>query len=167
MNERPTLKSKLPKASTPRTLRPTIGWREWIALPELGIKSVKVKVDTGARSSAIHASNVEFFMRKGERWVRFDIHPEQKDTRTTAHAEARLVDQRTVRDSGGRSERRIVIRTQMRFLDEEWPIELTLTGRDTMGFRMLLGREAIRRRYVVDPARSFLGGRPQKKSTKS
>jgi len=150
-----------------RTPRPLIGWREWIALPELGIIQVKVKVDTGARSSAIHASNMEFFTRKGARWVRFEVHPKQKDTLTTAHAAAPLLDQRTVRDSGGRSERRIVIRTQMRFLDQEWPIELTLTDRDTMGFRMLLGREAIRGRFVVDPARSYLGGRPPTKKSAS
>ena len=150
----------------PAALRPAVGWREWIALPQLGIKHIKVKVDTGARSSAVHASNVEFFTRGGRRWVRFDVHPMQRDTRTTVHAEALLLDQRAVRNSGGRSERRIVISTIMRFRDEEWPIELTLTDRDEMGFRMLLGREAIRGRYTVDPARSYTAGKPLRKVKK-
>jgi hypothetical protein len=148
------------RSSTPK---PAIGWREWIGLPELGIKRIKVKVDTGARSSAIHASNVDFFARGGQQWVRFDVHPKQRDTRTTVHAEAPLIARRSVRNSGGRSERRIVIRTSMRFLDDEWPIELTLTDRDSMGFRMLLGREAIRGRFAVDPGRSFVGPRPPRK----
>ena len=147
----------------PASPKPAIGWREWISLPDLGIKRIKVKVDTGARTSALHASNVEFFTRGGKRWVRFDVHPKQRDTRSTAHAEAVLLDQRPVRNSGGRAERRVVIRTLMRFQDESWPIELTLTGRDHMGFRMLLGREAIRGHFSVDPARSYVGGRPPTK----
>jgi len=143
-----------------------IGWREWIALPDLGVKRIKVKVDTGARTSALHASNIEFFTRRGLHWVRFDIHPKQRDTRSTVHAEAQLLGQRPVRNSGGRAEHRVVIHTPMRFLDEVWPIEVTLTGRDQMGFRMLLGREALRRRFTVDPARSYVGGRPPTKKKK-
>ena len=149
-----------PKSSPPR---PAIGWREWIALPELGIKRIKVKVDTGARTSSLHASKLEFFTRGGKRWVRFDVHPKQRDTSQTVHAEARLLDQRPVKSSSGQAERRVVIHTPMRFMDESWPIEITLTGRDEMGFRMLLGREAIRGRFAVDPGRSYVGGRPPTK----
>lgn len=139
--------------------KPVIGWREWVALPDLAIEHVKVKVDTGARSSAIHASNLELFKKRGETWARFDVHPIQRDTTTTVSAQARVLDQRAVRDSGGKSERRVVIETTLRFMDESWPIELTLTSRDNMGFRMLLGREAVRGRFTVDPGRSFVGGR--------
>jgi hypothetical protein len=149
-----------------REPRPVIGWREWVALPELDIDWIKVKVDTGAKSSAIHASNVEMFSRGGKRWVRFDVHPLQRDTRHVSHAVARLAGRRAVRNSGGHAEERVVILTKLRFQGEEWPIELTLTDRDSMGFRMLLGREAIRSRFAVDPARSFTGGRPKKKTAK-
>lgn len=149
--------------SRPKPPRPAIGWREWIGLPDLGIKRIKVKVDTGARTSALHASNVEFFTRGGKRWVRFDVHPKQRDTSQTAHAEALLLDQRPVKNTSGRPERRVVIRTMMKFMKESWPIELTLTGRDEMGFRMLLGREAVRGRFTVDPGRSYVGGKPPTK----
>lgn len=139
--------------------RPVVGWREWVSLPDLGIGRVKVKVDTGARTSALHASEIEAFTKGGRRWVRFLVHPLQRNTRYTVRASAPVADERIVRNSGGRGEQRVVIRTPLRFLEESWPIELTLTGRDQMGFRMLLGREAIRGRYAVDPARSFVGGR--------
>jgi hypothetical protein len=138
-----------------------IGWREWVELAGLGGGNVdvKVKVDTGARSSALHAFNVERFRRGGEDWVRFDVHPFQNDSKFTIPGEAPLVDERWVRSSSGKADLRPVIRTAVRFLDLEWEIELTLTRRDLMGFRMLLGRQAIRKRFVVDPARSFVGGR--------
>jgi hypothetical protein len=152
------------KAKTNRTssaARPVIGWREWVELVGLGDSpfKVKVKVDTGARSSALHAFNVERFERDGRDWVRFDVHPIQDDSKFTIPAEAPLVDERWVRNSGGKADLRPVIRAPIRFLDVEWEIELTLTRRDMMGFRMLLGRQAIRKRFVVDPARSFVGGR--------
>ena len=151
-------KSERRPAKTPR---PIIGWREWIELVDLGADrfKVKVKVDTGARSSALHAFNVEKFERDGEDWVRFDVHPLQDDSKFTIPAEAPLVDERWVRNSGGKVDLRPVIRAKIRFLDVEWEIELTLTRRDMMGFRMLLGRQAIRRRFAVDPARSFVGGK--------
>lgn len=136
--------------------KPTIGWREWVALPDLDITSVKAKVDTGARSSSLHAFNVEIVKRKKRTMVRFSVHPIQGDTRETVHCEAELVDERWVRSSNGKRELRPTIRTSVSFGGDAWPIDLTLTSRDLMGFRMLLGREAVRRRFLVDAGRSFL-----------
>lgn len=143
-----------------------IGWREWVALPDLGVTRIKVKVDTGARSSALHAFDVTTHRRRGREFARFTVHPIQRDTRTTAVVEAPLIDWRPVTSSSGRSELRPVVETRVGLLGEEWPIELTLTRRDVMGFRMLLGRQAVRGRYLVDPGRSYLGGRPKKKGEK-
>ena len=139
-----------------------MGWREWVALPGLGVPWVKAKVDTGARSSAIHAFDVETFHRRDRPMVRFKVHPLQRDARRTIEVEAEIIDQRHVRPSAGLAQRRLVIRTDVEFGGVRWPIELTLANRDSMGFRMLLGREAIRGRFLVDPGRSFLGGRPPK-----
>jgi hypothetical protein len=139
--------------------RPVLGWREWISLPELGL-AVKAKVDTGARSSALHAFDIETFRRRGKHHVRFKVHPVQRETRTTVITEAEMVDEKRVRDSGGTETLRPVIHTPITINDMRWEIEITLTNRDVMGFRMLLGRQAIRGRYVVDPGRSFLLGRP-------
>jgi hypothetical protein len=136
-----------------------LGWREWIALPELGLNLVKAKVDTGARTSTLHAFYVDGFQRSGERYVRFGIHPLQKCTDVVIHGEALVIDQRRVTDSGGHSEDRYVIRTRLVLAGREWPIEVTLTNRETMLFRMLLGRTALAGRARVDPARSFLAGR--------
>lgn len=135
-----------------------IGWREWVALPDLGVPALKVKVDTGARTSALHAVQVEEFTRRGVAWVRFGILPHQQDPRTVILAEAPLVEYRQVRSSNGHRERRPVIATPIALANQQWVIELTLTNRAVMGFRMLLGREAIQRRFHVDPARSYLGG---------
>lgn len=137
-----------------------IGWREWLALPDLGIREIKVKVDTGARSSALHAYRLEHFRAGGKSMVRFHVHPYQRDDRRVVRAEAEMVDERRVRDSGGHSELRPVIRTTARLRDRIWAIEITLTNRDEMGFRMLLGRQALVSRFLIDPARSFLAGRP-------
>lgn len=144
-------------------VRPAIGWREWIHLPDLGIEAIKAKVDTGARSSSLHAYDIERFRRGGRRYVRFKVHPLQRDFRTTVRTEAPLVDLRKVRSSSGAVSLRPVILTTIELLDQAWEIEVTLTRRDQMGFRMLLGRQAMRGRFVVDPARSFLGGRPRKR----
>jgi hypothetical protein len=131
-----------------------------VALPELGIDGIKAKVDTGARTSALHAVRIERFSREGRTMVRFEAHPVQRETRTVVRTEAELLELRSVRSSTGDESRRPVIETAVRVLGREWPIELTLVSRDLMGFRMLLGRQAIRRRFVVDPARSFVGGKP-------
>lgn len=138
--------------------RPLLGWREWVGLPTLGVARMKVKVDTGARTSSLHAWDVEHFERDGQPWVRFVLHPVQGETTTTVRAEAPSVGTRAVRSSNGQSEARPVIRADVTWGSHRWPIEITLTRRDAMGFRMLLGRQAVRGRFVVDPGRSFLGG---------
>jgi len=139
-----------------------LGWREWAGLPDLGVPSIKAKLDTGARTSALHAFEVRPFTHEGVAMVRFQIHPLQRSTRSTILAEAEVVDERLIRNSGGRQELRPVIRTDVVIGDDRWPIELTLTRRDEMGFRMLLGRQALRRRVLVDPGRSFRARRQPK-----
>jgi hypothetical protein len=136
--------------------RPIIGWREWVALPDLGVDAIKAKIDTGARSSAIHAFDIERFSKGEQDFVRFKMHPIQRETKQTVTAEAALLDQRHVRNSGGHGELRLVILTHAELKDHRWPIELTLTNRDVMGFRMLLGRAAVREHFLVDPGHSYL-----------
>jgi hypothetical protein len=134
----------------------TVGWREWAGLPGLGIKAIKVKVDTGARTSALHAFRVESFQRDARAWVRFRIHPYQNSDEIR-ECEAPVLEYRVVTDSGGHRERRPVIRTPIVMGEGQWDIEITLTDRDTMKFRMLLGRTAMNR-IVVHPKASFLLG---------
>lgn len=139
----------------PTTEQPTVGWREWVRLPDLGVDAVKAKVDTGARTSAIHAWDV----RVADDVVHFVLHPHQDDDESTITATAPLVDQREVRSSNGEVELRPVVRTTVTVGEAEATIELTLTSRDEMGFRMLLGREALRALgALVDPAASFVHG---------
>lgn len=135
---------------------PLIGWREYLTLPALGIDPIKAKIDTGARSSALHAFDIEQIERDGIVLMQFKVHPQQRSTALTIEAEAPLLDQRTVKSSGGHAQLRPVVKTLVTVGEQTWPIELTLTSRDQMGFRMLLGREAIRRRFWVDPGRSYL-----------
>lgn len=144
-----------------------LGWREWLALPELGVEHIKAKVDTGARTSALHAFYVEPFRRSGEDWLRFGIHPWQRDTETVIECEARVKDRRVVTDSGGHGEYRYVIESTLSLGRVSWSAELTLTDRDSMKFRMLLGRSALDGRFLVDPAGSYmLGKRPRKRRGK-
>ena len=138
----------------------TLGWREWVALPDFGIDYIKAKVDTGARTSALHAYEVEAFTRDDRTWVRFSMHPLQKDSDYAVHCEAPVVDHRQVRDSGGHSEMRYVIETPIRIGDSTIMAEVTLTDRENMKFRMLLGRTALRKRYLVDSGRSYLSRKP-------
>jgi len=144
-----------------------IGWREWIALPDLGIPAVKAKIDTGARTSAIHVFNLEEFSTNGQQMVRFGIHPLQKNTDIERICKAPLLERRKVKNSGGHSENRYVIQTTAVLGSERWPISVTLTNRDLMMFRMLLGRKALENRFLINPGRSFLAGRALAKSYQS
>lgn len=139
----------------------TIGWREWVSLPDLGLPEIKAKIDTGARTSCLHAFSVEPFSKDGKDWVRFGIHPHQDDTETEVFSEAEVIDKRMISDSGGHKEERYVITTEVELANQRWPIEITLTNRDTMLFRMLLGRTAMANRMIVDPGKSFLFGKPK------
>lgn len=136
--------------------RPVIGWREWVSLPDLGVAWIKAKVDTGAKSSSLHAWDI--VVDEAQPLVRFNLHPLQGDESVVVAATAPLVEHREVRSSNGEVDVRPAIRTSAIVRGQRFDIELTLSSRDEMGFRMLLGRSAIRRRFVVDPAKSFVGG---------
>ena len=134
-----------------------IGWREWVEFPELGIKQIKAKIDTGARTSALHAFNIETFKTvRGKNKIRFQIHPIQRNNNYILHCEADMLDKRYVKNSGGDIEYRYIITTTLNMGYKSWLIELTLTNRDAMGFRLLLGRTAINKEFLINPHRSFL-----------
>jgi hypothetical protein len=138
----------------------TIGWQEWGALPELNINLIHMKVDTGAKTSCLHAFKLEPFERDGQEWLRIFMHPEQGSLREQV-CEAPVFDKREVTDSGGHTETRYVIRTRLQLGKFDQAVELTLTNRDTMKFRMLLGRQAMRGNFIVDPQASHLLGEEQ------
>jgi len=142
-----------------------IGWREWLSLPELGLDHIKAKIDTGARTSALHAFSLEPFTTDGIERVRFGMHPIQKRTDIEHYCEANIIDKRWVTDSGGHKEKRYVIETSLQVGEQSWPIELTLTNRDNMRFRMLLGRTALKGHFLVDSGASFKLGKPSASTT--
>ena len=145
--------------NTEHSGRVVLGWREWVSLPRLGIERIKAKVDTGARTSALHGFKIEPFEEDGMQRVRFLIHPVQHNTDTVLECTADVVDRRQVRDSGGHQELRWVIRSDVVIGPHRWPAELTLTSRDDMLFRMLLGRTAMTGNISVYPDKSFINGR--------
>lgn len=133
-----------------------IGWKEFVTLPQLKVERVKAKIDTGARSSAIHAFNIEEFSKNGIKIIRFQIHPIQRNDEKIITTEAELLEYRQIRNSGGVAQLRPVIKTNVMLGKQIWSIELSLTNRDEMGFRMLLGRQAVRNKFLVNPGKSFL-----------
>lgn len=142
----------------------TLGWREWVSLPDLGLPHIKAKVDTGARTSAIHAFALKTYTANDQERVEFKMHPNQKDTDTVVVCDAAVIDKRVVTDSGGHKEERLVIETTLQIGEQAWSIEATLTGRDDMLFRMLIGRTAMKKRAIVNPGRSYVVGKPPKKT---
>lgn len=137
-----------------------LGSEEWCSFPELGIPVIKARVDSGAKTSALHAINIAPFIKDGQNWVKFDINPIQNNVKTIINCEAHLVDKRVVKSSSGFREQRYVIQTTLEIGNCKWLIEMTLTNRDSMGFRMLLGREAMSGRVLVDPEQQYLLGQP-------
>ncbi len=132
-----------------------IGWREWASLPDLEITKIKMKVDTGARSSSLHAFDIEAYKKRGKEYVKFSVHPVQRNSKKTITCHAEVLEYRKVKSSNGQSELRPVILTDIVLLDEQWTIEVTLTNRDEMGFRMLLGRASFRDAFFVDAGKSY------------
>jgi hypothetical protein len=143
-----------------------VGWREWVALPSLHIQAIKAKLDTGARTSALHAFNLKPLDVRGAQWVQFDVHPFQRNDATAIPCVAKVIDRRLVTNPGGRRESRYIVQATIRFGGEEWPIDLSLTNRDQMGFRLLIGRAAMTGRLIVDPIKSYRTGTPTQKRTK-
>jgi len=145
------------------TVRPhetaLVGWREWLAIPTLNIDRIKAKIDTGARTSSLHAFDVRSFTDRGAPHVSFVVCPLQRRRRPAIQCVAEIHDERIVMSSSGHRQRRHVIRIEIDLAGVAWPIELTLANRDSLGFRMLLGREAVRNRFVIDPNESFIAGR--------
>ena len=140
------------------------GWREWVSLPDAGVDWIKAKIDTGARTSSLHAFQVTEFEREGEAWVRFRVNPWQNTNADATIVECPVHDRRDVRSSSGHLQQRLVVLLAIRLVDQLIVSEVTLSNRDEMGFRMLIGREALRRGFIIDPARSFLGGRAPKET---
>jgi hypothetical protein len=142
------------------THKPLLGWREWVALPEFGIAQIKAKIDTGARSSALHAVTIEPYLKNGENWLMFTVQPTQKRGDLLVECHAPIKDHRIVSDSGGHKQYRYVIETQLLFGQQLILAEITLTNRDSMRFRMLLGRTAMNKYFNIDPNASYLQGKP-------
>ncbi|MGH2665644.1 30S ribosomal protein S6--L-glutamate ligase [Flavobacterium sp.] len=144
-----------------------VGSEEWCSFPTLKIPFIKARVDSGAKTSALHAVNIKIFQKHGTDWIQFDINPLQNNEKAVIHCEAQLIDQRVVKSSSGFREKRYVIRTELHLGDDTWSVELTLTNRDSMGYRMLLGREAMLGRLIVDPEKKFQLGQPSAENLKT
>ncbi|OLT41231.1 hypothetical protein BJF86_16060 [Serinicoccus sp. CNJ-927] len=144
------------------TEQTVVGWREWVQIPQVDVPWIKAKIDTGAKTSAIHAFDLRSFDRDGRDWVSFAVHPWQATAQDEVAVELPVHDSRSVRSSSGHEEQRYVVRLPVVLGGREVPVEVTLTDRDEMGFRMLIGREALVQGYVVDPALSYAGGRPER-----
>jgi hypothetical protein len=138
----------------------TVGWREWVGLPGIGVEWLKAKIDTGAQTSSLHAFGLQRFERDGVAWVRFEVHPWQRSTADPLQVELPVHDIRHVKSSSGHVEERYVVTLDVRLCGRVEPAEVTLTRRDAMGFRMLVGRELLRRGFLVDSSASYLGGKP-------
>lgn len=154
--------SKTNKSILERPPKLIVGWQEWCTLPKLHLPAIKAKIDTGAKTSALHAWEVNPFHRQGVLYVHFIVHPLQRNTHVTVHCTSAVVDQRTVMSSGGHKQHRYVIHTPIIVGDHAWEIEVTLTNRDAMFFRMLLGRDALKGQSIVDPQKSLCQGRYNK-----
>jgi len=137
----------------------TVGWREWTTLPGLGVKAIKAKFDTGARTSSLHTFFIETYNHDGKNMVRFGLHPLQRSKNVEIVCCTEIQDRRIILDSGGKRELRYVIRTTLSIAGLEWPIDVNLTDREDLRFRFLIGREAMEKRLIVDPGRSFTLGR--------
>lgn len=136
-----------------------IGWQEWIQLPKLHLPAIKCKIDTGAKTAALHADNIEVFSRQGERFVHFTVHPLQKNTKIAVSCSAKVIDERTITSSTGGKEHRYIIKTPITLGHLKWEIELSLSNRDSMTFRMLLGRDALRYLFIIDPQKTLCQGK--------
>ena len=157
MSSTPAVPETEPDA--PRTI---VGWREWVALPQAGVDWVKAKVDTGARSSSIHAFDLEAYDVDGQEWVRFSIHPWQRSDEDVAELSLPVLDRREVRSSNGQVEQRYAVAMEVTLAARTITTVMTLSNRDEMGFRMLIGREALERGFLVDSSRSYVGGKPRR-----
>ena len=167
MKDTPRPRRAEAKPRRPRTpSRDLVGWREWVSLPDLGVPWIHAKLDTGARTSALHAEDVEMLRATGDgpRRLRFVVHSQGEPDAPPLRVEADLLGTRWIKSSNGQREERPVIQTLLAMGGRSWPIEVTLTGRGEMGFQMLLGREGLRTRFAVDPARSWVCGIPDDRS---
>ena len=151
-----------PAAPEPDPARTVVGWREWVSLPQAGVDWVKAKIDTGARSSSIHAFDLEAHDVDGEEWVRFSIHPWQKSDEDHVELSLPVLDRREVRSSNGQTEQRYAVAMDVTLAGRTITTVMTLSNRDEMGFRMLIGREALERGFLVDSSISYAGGRPRR-----
>lgn len=144
-----------------------IGWQEWCAFPKLHIPAIKAKIDTGAKTSALHAWDIETFYRQGELFIQFAVHPLQRDITIARSCIAKVIDQRTIMSSSGQKELRYIILTPVLLGNMAWDIEISLTNRDSMSFRMLLGRNALKGHVLVDPGKIMLQNKLTKRSLRT